>query len=109
MIAERHTSGVPSAEVLDVIASRFTGPIKVRDVRVVWTNGTLYVCKSRSDIKAFSCEEPTRKGGYYQVMIDGQIASFQLPGCGTCRRRVQASPVGQMSIEEIVASVSVDA
>jgi hypothetical protein len=95
--------------VFDIIASRTHGLVKAKDVRVVWTDGHLYICQSPTDITVFACDQPIKRGGMWKVQVGESTITFQPPGCGSCRARVKASPVGQMSVEEIVASVSVDA
>lgn len=94
-------------DVLDIVASRVTGLMTAKDVRVVWHEGWLYVCKSPTDIAAFQCDEPKKKGGYYKTMIGVEALGMVPPGCGSCRKRVRESPVGQMSVEQIVAAANV--
>lgn len=96
--------------VLDMIASKVSGAAIARDCRVVWTEGVLYVCKSPADIQTFECERPKKVAGSWTAHVGEAVVRWQPPGCGSCRRRVMQSPVGQMSVDEIAASVqSVDA
>lgn len=96
-------SGVDSPSVLDEIASRVYGALKGKDCRCVWADGWLYVVRAVTDIVAVECEMPKRAGGTFKTLVDGQALTFLRPGCGSCRRRVQASPIGQMSVDDIVA------
>ncbi len=95
--------------VVDVIASRVLGVVNARDVRIVWRDGWLYVARSPTDIASFACEQPKRHGGSFRVLIGEGTLTFYPPGCGACKRRVMASPVGQMSADEIVAAAGVGA
>lgn len=96
--------------MLDVIASRVYGLVNAKDARVVWTSGWLYVVRSPTDIIAFECSKPTKHGGTYKAKLAEGTITFLPPGCGSCRRRVQASAIGQMSVTQIVSAVeSVDA
>lgn len=98
-------------EVFDVIASRVHGVVTARDCRVVWTDGRLYVVRESGDVVSLECEvKPRRMGGGWQATLPTSIVTFSKAGCGTCVRRIKASAGGQMTVEQIVASVdSVDA
>jgi len=95
--------------MLDVIAGRVHGAVQAKDVRIVWTDGVLYICHTSGKIESLRTTEPTRYGAFYKCETDTKNVTFQPPGCGSCRRRVAASKVGQMSVEEIVAAGKVDA
>lgn len=96
--------------MIDVIAGRVNGAVTAKDARVVWTDGRLYVCDSVSGrITAVESSEPKRYGAYYRCESGGRNITFQPPGCGTCLRRVKASKVGRMSVEQIVAAGTVKA
>lgn len=95
------------ADVFDMIASRVQGFVTARDCRVLWTEGHLYVCRSPTDITVLATERPRKLAGSYRVQLEGGAkVMMTAPGCGSCRRRVQASPIGQMSVDAIVASAS---
>lgn len=91
--------------VLDMIAGRVHGAVKARDCRIVYNDGTLYIAESLSGtITARPSSEPKRSGGSWLATTpDGDIR-FSPPGCGSCKARVKASEVGQMSPEQIVAA-----
>ena len=94
--------------MLDVIAGRVHGAVQAKDARVVWKDGHLYVCDSVSGrIASLETTEPKRYGAFYKCETSTRTITFQPPGCGTCRRRVASSKVGQMSVDEIVASATV--
>lgn len=95
--------------MLDVIASRVTGLVTARDVRIVWTDGTLYVVRSSTDIAVFPTDQPKRHGNTWKVTVGEGSLTWYPPGCGACKRRVLASPVGQMSVDQIVAAAGVGA
>lgn len=93
-----------------MVASRVHGLVTAKDCRIVWTNGRLYVVRTTTDIVSFSCDAPKKHGGTYKAVVGASAITMQPPGCGSCRRRVLASPIGQMSVAQIVAAVeSVDA
>ena len=92
--------------VFDAIFTRTHGFLTARDVRVVWKDGTLYVCKTPTDIAAFQTDAPVKRGGYYHVQMGEATLRLQPPGCGSCRRRIQQSPVGRMTVDDIVAAVA---
>lgn len=92
---------------LDTIASRTFGLVQARDVRVVWRDGRLYIAKSPTDVITFECAAPVKSAGTYRVQIGEAALRFQVPSCGSCRRRIQQSEVGRMSTEDIIAAVSV--
>lgn len=89
-----------------MVASKVHGPMTARDVRVVWADGQLYVCKSPTDIAVFTSPEPKKRAGMYQAEIGEGVLRFQPATCGSCRQRVMKSPVGQMSVADIVAAGS---
>jgi hypothetical protein len=91
---------------VDVIASRVQGVVQARDCRVIWQDGHLYVCRSPTDIAVFACELPKKSGGMWRTTVGEDTIVFRPPGCGSCRARVLASPIGQMTREAIVASVA---
>lgn len=93
----------------DAIASRTHGALSVRDVRIVWDDGTLYVVHTNGDVAAFATEAPKKVGGMWTVQIGEAALRFQPPGCGSCRARVQSSVGGQMSLQAIRDRVAVDA
>ncbi len=96
--------------ILDTVVSRVFGFITARDCRVVWKDGVLYVAKSPQDVTAIPCDAPVKSAGTYKVAFgEGQALRFQVPSCGSCRARVQKSPVGKMSVEDIIAAAQVDA
>lgn len=89
-------------DVFDMIASRVAGLVVARDCRVVWADGYLYVCRSPTDITVLASDKPRKIAGSYRVQVgDGQVVMTP-PGCGSCRRRVQASPIGQMTVQQII-------
>lgn len=92
--------------VMDTVCSRVFGPHQARDVRVVWAEGRLYIVASPSDIRVFDVpQQPRKTAGTWKVMLtDGTALRLQPATCGTCRRRVMASPAGQMTVDEIVAA-----
>lgn len=93
------------SSVLDMIAGRVHGAVKARDVRILWTDGLLYVCHSASgSIVAYPCERPKRHAGSWVTKLTEGDVRFTAPGCGSCRRRVAESAVGRMSVEDIVAA-----
>lgn len=95
------------ADVFDMIASRVQGFVTARDCRVLWTEGHLYVCRSPTDITVLATDKPKRQSGMYRIQLDGGAnITMTPPGCGSCRRRVMASPIGQMSVDAIVAAAS---
>lgn len=94
------------ADVFDMIASRVQGLVSARDVRVVWADGHLYVCKTPTDITVLACEKPKRMPGSWRTQVGEANVVFTPPGCGSCRRRVMASPIGQMSVDAIVSAGS---
>lgn len=91
--------------MLDVVASKLTSPsFSAKDVRVLWTEGTLYVVEQSGSVTTFSTPEPTKRGGYWATTVGEETLTFVRPGCGSCRARVMKSAAGQMSVEEIVAA-----
>lgn len=83
--------------------------MQAKDARVVWTDGRLYVCEISGAVTSYETTEPKRYGAMYKCETDSRNITFQPPGCGTCIRRVKASKVGRMSIEQIVAAGKVEA
>lgn len=92
--------------MLDVIVSRVHGLVNAKDCRVIWSDGQLYICKSPTDISVFACDEPRKNAGSWKVRVGEAAMRFQPPSCGSCRARVKASAIGQMSAEDIIASVA---
>lgn len=92
--------------VFDTIASRVRGLVTASDCRVVWTEGHLYICRTPTDITVFECEVPKKIAGSYRTQVGEGTIVVTPPGCGSCRRRVAASPVGQMSVEQIVGAAA---
>jgi hypothetical protein len=87
----------------DALASRVHGALKGRNVRVVWQDGKLYMAKSPSSVQVITSEAPEKAGSFYRAStVDGQV-TIQVPHCGSCRARLQASEVGKMSLEAILA------
>lgn len=93
-------------ETFDAIIGRTFGFLTTKDVRVIWRDGQLYVCSSPTDIAVFASEKPVKKSGMYLAKIGDQTLRLQPPGCGSCRRRVQQSAIGQMSAQTIIDSVA---
>jgi len=102
-----------ATKVLDTVASRIYGAgiKRGRNVRVVWTEGRLYIARSPSDVIVMETQEPTKGGGGFRALLpDGSDAvRFMVPSCGSCRARLQASDVGQMSQAAVLAFGVVDA
>lgn len=92
--------------LIDTIASRVHGLVTARDVRIIWQDGRLYVCHSPASIEVFECEEPQRSAGSWKAKVGDLVLRFQPPGCGSCARRVKASPIGKMTVDEIVAAAA---
>lgn len=92
--------------LIDTIASRVHGLVQASDVRVIWQDGRLYVCHAPDNIQMFECDEPQQSAGSWKAVIGEQVIRFQPPGCGSCARRVMASPIGQMTVDDIVAAVA---
>lgn len=95
--------------MFDLIATRTFGLMTARDVRVLWQDGKLYVCKSATDISVFTADKPTKRSGMWTTDVGGTTIKFQPATCGSCRQRVRSSAVGKMTPEEIITSQSVDA
>lgn len=92
--------------VFDAIIQRTFGFVQARNCRAVWTDGRLYIAKSPTDVVSFESEAPVKHAGTYRVMIGDQALRMQLPGCGSCRARIEKSPLGKMTAAEIVAAVN---
>lgn len=96
--------------MLDIVASRVHGAVTAKDCRVVWTEGKLYVVRTVADIVVLDSPEPKKIGGAYKASTEQGDVRIQPPGCGSCRARVRASDIGQMSLEQITAAgLTVDA
>jgi len=93
--------------VFDVAASRVFGLVTARDARVVWADGVLYVARSPTDVAAFSSEKPPRRrSGVYEAQVGEAMIRIQPATCGSCKRRILASPVGQMSVQAVIDAVA---
>lgn len=99
--------------ILDTVASRVYGAgiKRGRNVRIVWSDGRLYIASSPADVVVIATKPPTKGGGGYRALLeDGSDAvTFIVPSCGSCRRRLETSKVGQMSRDAILAAGTVDA
>lgn len=90
------------AEVMDMVAGRTFGAVSERNVRVVWTQGRIYIVSESGSVQSYACDKPTKRSGTWQTRIGEAALSCMPAGCGSCRRRVMASVGGKMSLEQIV-------
>lgn len=92
----------------DAVASRIHGAVKGRNVRVVWQDGRLYVAKTPTDVVVVTSQAPQKTGGSFKAStLDGDV-TIQVPHCGSCRRRIETSAVGQMPLADILAFGTAD-
>jgi hypothetical protein len=83
--------------------------VVARDARVVWAEGRLYVIRTPTDIVVFETDEPKKRSGQWEAKVGEGFVRFMPPGCGSCRRRIESSPIGRMSRQDIYAAGTVDA
>jgi len=96
-----------SESVFDTIIQRTHGYIAMKDLRVIWKDGKLYLAKSPTDITVLDCPQPpTKSAGTWKTIIEDKGLRLQTPSCGSCRARMQRSAIGQMTVDQIVEAAA---
>lgn len=75
--------------VVDVGPVNLSGAIRGQRVRIVWSDGTLHVVRTRDQITRHQTSEPVQEGENWRMSTpDGKTVFATRKGCSTCGYRL---------------------